>query len=252
MNKALFGTLRFACRTATPRPQTDVRLSTRQHAASDGPTWIASFLGGLPFRDLLIPEAVMSPRPGAGDFSTDNRGETSADHGRAQVNMNNKAADGRKCRCHVYRDGKITQPAQTPRDRFNKPQPKARNGQQDPAIKHQPEEQFLAVVKAADGRKILVFIPDVVLHRFRPASVSVGCAHVRPPLLVHPERRYGEGQAKPGMPEARSRSAADQSGQPEHIRRPEGEACKQAIDVGQPGNPVVDAFSKCVAENPIA
>src|SRR5882762_10042932 len=127
MNKALFGNRRYACRTATPQPQMGVRLPTHQHAASGGPTWIASFLGGRPFRDLQIPEAVMSSRPTPGNFSKDNRGETSADHVRAHVNVNNEAADCGKCRCHVYRDGEIAQPAHTPRDGFNKPQNKARN-----------------------------------------------------------------------------------------------------------------------------
>src|ERR1700730_3435085 len=125
MNKALFGNRRYACRTATPQPQMDVRLPTHQHVASADPTWSASFLGGRPFRELLIPEAMVRSGPGGRNFPADNRGETSADHGRAHVNVNNEASDGRQCGGDVHNDGQIAQPAQTPRNGFNKPQPKA-------------------------------------------------------------------------------------------------------------------------------
>ena len=51
------------------------------------------------------------------------------------------------------------------------------------------------------------------------------------------------------MPEAGRRAAANQSGQPEQIRRPEGQAGDQAIDVGEGGEPVMNALAERVAKN---
>src|SRR5579859_7468940 len=51
------------------------------------------------------------------------------------------------------------------------------------------------------------------------------------------------------MPEARSRTTADDVGHPEQIRRPECQACEQAIDVRHSGEQMVNAFAKRVAED---
>src|ERR1022692_1456575 len=103
-----------------------------------------------PFRDLLIPEAVMGFRPSRGHFSSNDGSEAAADHGCAHIDVNDESADRGQRRDNMNGDSQITQPAQTPRDGFNKPQPEARDQQQDHAITHQPEEQFLPVVEASD------------------------------------------------------------------------------------------------------
>ena len=51
------------------------------------------------------------------------------------------------------------------------------------------------------------------------------------------------------MPEAGRRAAANQSSQPIQIRRPEGQAGDQTIDVGECGEPVMNAFAKRIAKN---
>ena len=163
--------------------------------------------------------------------------------------MNDERSDGRHGCDHVYRHRQITQPAQAPRDGFDEPQPQPRNQQQDHAVKHQPEEQLLAEIEAAHRRQLLIIILDVVIYGLPPAPVVVGGSQVAVPYFVHPSHGEREGQSKPGMPEARRRPATHHHREPEQVGRPESEACDQAIDVGQRGEPVVNPLAQRVANN---
>ncbi len=66
---------------------------------------------------------------------------------------------------------RITQPVKTPRNGFHEPQSQAGNHQQDDAVKHEPEEHFLAVVEAALGGQL--FDPHFLCNASR-LSTSAG------------------------------------------------------------------------------
>ena len=51
------------------------------------------------------------------------------------------------------------------------------------------------------------------------------------------------------MPEARGRATAQHRREPEEMRRIKREAGRQAVEIGQPGEPVHDALAKSVALN---
>src|SRR5271165_269455 len=120
-NTVPFGTSRHAGRSAAPPPRTGERKPVHPHARSGGPTCIYGSLSRHLFPDLLEPEPVMRPGPSVRNFSTDNGSETAANHRGAHVDMDDEAADCRERKRDVYRDRKIAQPPQSPRNRFNKP-----------------------------------------------------------------------------------------------------------------------------------
>src|SRR6516225_4822898 len=131
--------------------------------------------------NLLVPQAVMHPRPVARDFAPDNRGESAPYHGRAHVNVDDKGSDGDECRHDVDQHRRVAQPTPTPRDVVHKPHRHPREQQGHASEKHYPKKLLLPDVEAADGRQILVLVTDVITQVFGPFTVRLSGLHVPSP-----------------------------------------------------------------------
>src|SRR5580700_7744822 len=111
--------LRFGCTLRCA----EIDRSYSVHGPAGSTPMTPLFFPGRIACDLLVPEEVISARPGGGDAPADHSVKRFRLHEDAHVNMNNERSDGCHCCGHVYGHRQITHPPQTPGNGFHEPQP---------------------------------------------------------------------------------------------------------------------------------